>query len=89
MVELYKRNIWNDEKTCQIIAEGVFNRNYKIVYMACSFLIDSCSIKFKTDENLSDEENNDSIVREAIGSKKTKKKVRQLKREIKTAKRKK
>ena len=41
MVELYKRNIWNDEKTANILSQGVFNKNWKIVYMACRYLIDS------------------------------------------------
>ena len=31
MIELYKRRIWNDEKTVNVIAEAVYNSNAKIV----------------------------------------------------------
>jgi len=78
MVDLYKRNVWNNEKTANIIAQGCFNRNWKIVYMACQFLIDSSvgNLTFKVEGEISDEEANELMVRSALGSKKTKKKIR-------------
>jgi protein SDA1 len=39
MIELYKRKIWNDEKTCNVIAEACFNENPKIVVAACKFFL--------------------------------------------------
>ncbi len=90
MVDLYKINVWNNEKTANIIAQGCFNRNWKIVYMACQFLIDSSvgNLTFKVEGEISDEEANELMVRSALGSKKTKKKIRQLKREVHKVKRK-
>lgn len=36
MIELYKRHVWNDEKTVNIIADGgALNANSKVVTMAC------------------------------------------------------
>ncbi|CAD8139034.1 unnamed protein product [Paramecium pentaurelia] len=39
MIELYKKNIWKDNKCVNIIAQGCFNQNYKIKLLACYFLI--------------------------------------------------
>ena len=39
MIELYKRKIWNDEKTVNVIAEAVFNSNPKIVVAASKFFL--------------------------------------------------
>ncbi len=36
---MYKKNIWNDNKTINIIAEGCFSDYYKIKLIACFFLI--------------------------------------------------
>ena len=52
-------------------------------------MIQSSLGSFKADEDLSDEEAKDLLIKEAIGSKKTKKRKKQMKREIKTAQRRK
>lgn len=39
MIELYKRRIWNDEKTVNVISEAVFNSNAKIVVAASKFFL--------------------------------------------------
>jgi protein SDA1 len=39
MIELYKRKIWNDDKTVNIISEACFNENPKIVVAACKFFL--------------------------------------------------
>jgi protein SDA1 len=39
MIELYKRKIWNDEKTVNVIAEGCFNDNPKIIAAASKFFL--------------------------------------------------
>jgi len=91
MIELYKRNIWNDEKTANIIAQGCFNRNWKIVYLACRFLIDSSigNLSYNHEGEISDEEINELMIKQALGTKKTKKRIRKLKREIANINRKK
>lgn len=39
MIELYKRKIWNDDKTVNVIAEGVLHSNPKIVAAASKFFL--------------------------------------------------
>ena len=36
---MYKKNIWIDSKTVNIIASGCFSSNYKVRLLACLFLI--------------------------------------------------
>jgi len=53
MIELYKKNIWNDSKTVNIIALGCLNPYYKVKLIACRFLIDTTE---NIDEESSDED---------------------------------
>lgn len=39
MIELYKRKIWNDDKTVNAISEACMNNNPKIVVSACKFFL--------------------------------------------------
>ena len=39
MIELYKRHIWNDDKTVNAIWQGVEHSNPKIVAAACKFFL--------------------------------------------------
>jgi protein SDA1 len=39
MIDLYKRNIWNDNRSVNIIAEGCFNAAPKIRLIASHFLV--------------------------------------------------
>jgi protein SDA1 len=39
MIELYKRKIWNDDKTVNVISEGCLNDNPKIIAAACKFFL--------------------------------------------------
>jgi protein SDA1 len=39
MIELYKRRIWNDDKTVNVIAEGVLHDNPKIVAASAKFFL--------------------------------------------------
>ncbi len=39
MIELYKRKIWNDEKTVNVIAEACLHDNPKIIAAACKFFL--------------------------------------------------
>ena len=53
MIELYKKNIWNDMKTVNIIALGCLSPYYKVKLIACRFLIETTE---HVDEVSSDEE---------------------------------
>ena len=39
MIELYRRRIWNDEKTVNAIWQGVMHSNPKICAAACKFFL--------------------------------------------------
>lgn len=39
MVELYKRNIWNDTKTVNVISTALFNKTAKISVAALKFFV--------------------------------------------------
>jgi protein SDA1 len=39
MIELYKRKIWNDDKTVNVIAQGCLNDNPKIIAAAAKFFL--------------------------------------------------
>ncbi len=39
MIDLYKKNIWTDNRTVNIIADGCFNSSHKIRLIASHFLI--------------------------------------------------
>lgn len=73
MVELYKRHIWNDEKTVNIIAEGgCLNANPKVVTIACQFFLSTDLDIYSEDEESSDEEDAKLLIKHHKGSKMTK-----------------
>jgi protein SDA1 len=39
MIELYKRRIWNDDKTVNVIASGVLHENPKVVAASAKFFL--------------------------------------------------
>ena len=39
MIELYKKRIWNDDKTVNVLAEGCLHDNPKICAAACKFFL--------------------------------------------------
>ncbi len=41
MIQLYKKNIWTDNKTINIIASGCLNPFYKVKLISCNFLIET------------------------------------------------
>lgn len=92
MVELYKRRIWNDEKTVNVIAEACLNSNPKIVVSACKFfLILDYDYESDQDGDSSDDEGGDKIalLKQRKGSKMTKNRQQKLDNAIKQVKRKK
>jgi protein SDA1 len=88
MIELYKANIWNDEKTVNIIANGCFNDNHKIVLASCRFLIETTQ-NLQIDVDSSDDEENekkliaDTAKKSIIKAKKLEKEMKKLKRKKK------
>ena len=57
MIELYKRRIWNDDKTVNVIAEACFNPNPKLIVGACRFFL-ILDYDYESDNpDSSDEEN--------------------------------
>ena len=61
MIELYKRKIWNDEKTVNVIAEACMHDNPKIAVSACKFfLILDYDFESDNDESSDDDKKSSS-----------------------------
>ena len=89
MIELYKRCIWNDEKTVNAIwSGGVMHSNPKIVAAACRFFL-VLDYEYKSEESETTEEDAADLLKHHKGSKLTKAKKAYLERAIKSQKRKK
>lgn len=87
MIELYKRKIWNDDKTVNVIAEGCLHENPKIVAAASKFFLvldydwDSGS---ESDGTSSEEEEKKIILGKYKGTKKmTKKRITKVEKVMK------
>ena len=89
MIELYKRKIWNDDKTVNVIAEACMNSNPKIVVAACRFFL-ILEYDYESDNGSSDEDENDKVrlLKQRKGSKMTKNREEKLEKAIKQVKRK-
>ena len=73
MISMYKKSLWNDAKTVNIISHGCFNDWYKIRLICCFFLIETTVPK---ELESSDEEDAELNVQELKGfSKKTRAKM--------------
>jgi len=71
MIELYKRKIWNDEKTVNVIATACFNDNPKVVAAACKFfLVLDYVYESESEGDSSDEEDKKLILGRHKGTKK-------------------
>ena len=91
MIELYKRRIWNDDKTVNVIAEACLHSNPKIVVAACKFFL-ILDYEFDDEEDSSDEEGKGgdkiALLKQRKGSKMTKNREQKLEKAIKQVKRK-
>jgi len=88
MIELYKRKIWNDDKTVNVIAEACTNNNPKIVVAACKFFL-ILEYDYESDEDSTDDENEKMrLLKQRKGSKMTKNREAKLENAIKQVKRK-
>ena len=89
MIELYKRHIWNDEKTVNAIWQGTEHANPKIVAAACKFFL-ILEYDYQSDSDIDSSEADDAVavLKHHKGSKLTKAKKSYLQRAIKSQKRK-
>ena len=91
MIELYKRKVWNDEKTVNVIWSGCLHENPKIVLASCKFFLALDYDREDSDGSESSEELKEKIdvLKQHKGSKLSKLKRGQLDRAMKAVKRKK
>ncbi|KAJ8884267.1 hypothetical protein PR048_016124 [Dryococelus australis] len=81
MVELYKKNVWNDAKTVNVIATACFSKFSKVVTAALKFFLGSDEPEKKSDESDSDNEVSAKDVMMANKvNKRTRKRDKQLKK---------
>uniref|UniRef100_A0A1B6DH20 Protein SDA1 n=1 Tax=Clastoptera arizonana TaxID=38151 RepID=A0A1B6DH20_9HEMI len=81
MIDLYKKNIWNDAKTVNVIATGCFSKVTKVMVAALSFFLGSDKTEKESDDSDSDNEPNPKEVMMANKvNKKTRKREKQLKK---------
>ena len=89
MIELFKRHIWNDDKTVNAIWAGVEHSDPKIVANACKFfLILDYDYQSESSVESSEAEDAANMLKHHKGSKLTKAKKAYLERAIKSQKRK-
>ncbi|XP_069482396.1 protein SDA1 homolog [Ambystoma mexicanum] len=77
MVELYKRNIWNDAKTVNVITTACFSKVTKIIVAALKFFLGRDDGEKRESDSESEDEGptaRDLIIRYATGKKNTKSK---------------
>ena len=85
MIELYKRHIWNDDKTVNVIATGgCLHDNPKIVAAACKFFL-VMDYNDKDDSSDSSDEGGDKLadIKHRKGSKLTKKRQGKIDKAVK------
>ncbi|XP_048506733.1 protein SDA1 homolog isoform X2 [Athalia rosae] len=81
MIELYKKNIWNDAKTVNVIATGCFSKITKVMVASLKFFLGSDPDEKNSDDSDSDDEPNVKEVMMANKvNKKSKKREKQLKK---------
>lgn len=90
MVELYKKNIWNDENTVNVIAQAALQNNSKLTIIACKFFL-----LLNYEEPVSESDDSDieavknKLLKAHVTAKMTKKKTHNLKKSLKLMRRKK
>mmetsp|Transcript_46499 Transcript_46499/g.53605 ORF Transcript_46499/g.53605 Transcript_46499/m.53605 type:complete len:782 (-) Transcript_46499:135-2480(-) len=82
MIELYRKRVWNDAKTVNVMATATLSKLPKLVFKACQFFLSSHEVEFYENGH-EEEEDDEDLQTEIIGTKKTKKKQNQIKRNLK------
>lgn len=85
MIQLYKKNTWNDDKTVNIIAQGCFNDYYKVKLIACYFLIETTEMEDIEDSSDEDDDDQNQNGYQKNASKKTKAKMARIEKDKKKA----
>ncbi|XP_032786649.2 protein SDA1 homolog [Daphnia magna] len=87
MIDLYKKNIWNDQKTVNVIATACLSKTTKVMVTALQFFMGSDE---KQEDSDSEAENENVIIREvgmaARVNKKSRKREKQMEKVKKTLK---
>ncbi|KZS09921.1 Protein SDA1 [Daphnia magna] len=87
MIDLYKKNIWNDQKTVNVIATACLSKTTKVMATALQFFMGSDE---KQEDSDSEAENENVIIREvgmaARVNKKSRKREKQMEKVKKTLK---
>nr|XP_033339021.1 protein SDA1 homolog isoform X1 [Megalopta genalis]XP_033339022.1 protein SDA1 homolog isoform X1 [Megalopta genalis] len=79
MIELYKKNIWNDAKTVNVLAAGCSAKTPKVMVACLKFFLGSNEEKLENNDSDSDSEPNvKEIMMANKVNKKTKKRAKQL-----------
>lgn len=85
MIELYKRNIWADEKTVNMIASACFSKITKVMVAAMKFFLGKDELEEKDDSDSDDDAPKKSAKELVLGhrvAKKTKKRKKKLERAL-------
>ncbi|XP_012278204.1 protein SDA1 homolog [Orussus abietinus] len=81
MIELYKKNVWNDAKTVNVIAMGCLSKITKVMVASLTFFLGTNKEEENSDDSDSDDEPNlKEVVMANKVNKKTKKREKQLKK---------
>ncbi|XP_015187551.1 PREDICTED: protein SDA1 homolog [Polistes dominula] len=80
MIELYRKNVWNDAKTVNIIATGCFSKITKVVVTCLKFFMGSDEVNDSDSSDSDDEPNIKEVMMANKVNKKTKKREKMLKK---------
>lgn len=80
MVTLYGKNIWNDQKTVNLIATACFSNHAKVMVTALKFFLGTDPEKEEEDSDSDDEPNVKEVLKSNRVNKKTKKREKNLKK---------
>ncbi|CAM1321475.1 SDAD1 (predicted), partial [Pycnogonum litorale] len=84
MIQLYHKNIWNDQKTVNVITTACFSKITKVMVAALKFFLGSDEDEIKDSD--SDSEDDVTSVRDVIMANKFNKKTRKRKKQMDKAK---
>ncbi|KAL1138749.1 hypothetical protein AAG570_008811 [Ranatra chinensis] len=84
MIDLYKKNVWNDVKTVNVIATGCFSKITKVMVAALKFFLSVDNPEEKNSDD-SDSDNEPSI-RDVMMANKVNKKTRKREKQLKKVK---
>jgi len=91
MIELYKKKIWNDDNTVNVIAEAALQKSSKLCMIACKFFL---MLNYDEDEDVSSDSSDienvkSKIMNTRIGAKMSRKKKHNLQKTLKQMRRRK